>query len=219
MNKKLCIKRSFGVIAAVIMLASATGCMHEHEFTEATCTEPRTCTECGETEGEALGHDFSEATCTEPKICKVCGETEGEALGHTVSIGTCKRCGESINYDEVEKILSEYKSANSYWDTAYQYIINADASRGLDRVYRDYCSAYDYVLKYQNALKKVSNICDKYPELKSLSNALDKIKSYNLRKPASSSADDLAGFTDQLVELLRLGSDFATEASNWSRAQ
>ena len=30
----------------------------------------------------ALGHDWIDATCTEPKTCDRCGETEGTALGH-----------------------------------------------------------------------------------------------------------------------------------------
>ena len=31
---------------------------------------------------DALGHDWIDATCTEPKTCDRCGETEGTALGH-----------------------------------------------------------------------------------------------------------------------------------------
>mgnify|MGYP001623636436 CR=1 FL=1 len=38
-------------------------------------------------------HDWEPATCTEPKTCSKCGETFGDALGHTVVFGTCKRCG------------------------------------------------------------------------------------------------------------------------------
>ncbi|MBR4038963.1 MAG: hypothetical protein IKJ11_02565 [Clostridia bacterium] len=53
-----------------------------HDWTEASCTEPRSCSVCGVTEGEALGHKWTEASCTEPRSCSVCGETEGEALGH-----------------------------------------------------------------------------------------------------------------------------------------
>ncbi|MBQ2383900.1 MAG: hypothetical protein II290_07660, partial [Oscillospiraceae bacterium] len=43
----------------------------------------------------ATGHDWVDATCTEPKTCRNCGETEGEALGHNyvVTTGICSRCG------------------------------------------------------------------------------------------------------------------------------
>lgn len=63
-----------------LLLAS---CCISHEWADAACTTPKTCTKCGETEGEALGHDWVDATCTTPKTCSVCGEIEGEALGHT----------------------------------------------------------------------------------------------------------------------------------------
>ena len=56
----------------------------EHSWKDATCTAPKTCTACGETEGEALGHAEEEVpgkapTCTEAgytegKICSVCNE-------------------------------------------------------------------------------------------------------------------------------------------------
>ena len=74
------------IILGTVMLTmcvSLTGCHIKHEWVEATCTEPKTCTIGGETEGEPLGHTRVNATCTEPKTCSICGEKEGEALGHT----------------------------------------------------------------------------------------------------------------------------------------
>ena len=60
-----------------------------HDWQEATCTGPKTCSVCGKTEGEALGHTWEEATCIKPKTCNVCGGTEGEALGHDWKEATC----------------------------------------------------------------------------------------------------------------------------------
>lgn len=86
---------------AVSLVFMMTGCCLSHDWQEAVCTEPKTCSKCGETEGEALGHTWEDATCTEPKICSVCQETEGEALGHTLSEATyweaavCSVCGET----------------------------------------------------------------------------------------------------------------------------
>lgn len=77
------------------------GCGHEHQWEEATCDTAKTCIECKETEGEALGHDYADATCTEPKTCELCGDKDGEALGHSfaeatcVAPETCSTCGET----------------------------------------------------------------------------------------------------------------------------
>ena len=83
----------------------------EHEWADATCTAPKTCSLCGATDGEALGHTEetvagTAATCTESgmtdgKKCTVCGETIVEqtaisALGHTEETvaGTPATCTE-----------------------------------------------------------------------------------------------------------------------------
>jgi hypothetical protein len=68
-----------------------TSCVHN--WKDATCVTPKTCTKCGATEGTALGHNFNAATCTDPKTCSVCGITEGTALGHNYVDGFCTRCG------------------------------------------------------------------------------------------------------------------------------
>lgn len=72
-----------------------TGCC-DHKWVDATCTEPKTCTVCGETEGEALGHKVEkydvtkEATCTEEgmevgkcSVCKAEIEKKIDKTGHT----------------------------------------------------------------------------------------------------------------------------------------
>lgn len=84
---------------ACIFMLGLTGCGHEHTWVDATCLTPRTCSECGETEGEAAGHKWVDATCENARFCEVCGETEGEPLGHQwteatyTSPKTCSVCG------------------------------------------------------------------------------------------------------------------------------
>ncbi len=65
------------------------GCGHSHIWIEATCSRPKMCSECGETEGEALGHDWKEATCIKPQTCSRCNRTEGDPLGHKWNKATC----------------------------------------------------------------------------------------------------------------------------------
>lgn len=90
-------KKRFFVLLLLCLLLS--GCSHRHSWQEASCTAPRCCTACGETEGEPLGHEWQEADCTEAKRCLRCGETEGEPLGHAFTepnyqdASVCTRCG------------------------------------------------------------------------------------------------------------------------------
>ena len=97
---------------ALILCLVLTACACKHEWKNATCTKPKTCTKCNETEGEPLGHAWIDATCTEAKTCSRCGLTEGEPLGHQVSewavtteptcttkgarTGSCEICHESV---------------------------------------------------------------------------------------------------------------------------
>lgn len=74
------------LIALALML---TGCECNHQWTAANCSSPKTCTECGETEGAPLDHMWQAATCKAPKTCQLCGETEGESLAHQWQDATC----------------------------------------------------------------------------------------------------------------------------------
>ena len=67
------------VIGFVLLTQSfAFGESHNHSWIAATCTAPKTCSICGETEGPSLGHDWREASYAVPKTCVRCGITEGE---------------------------------------------------------------------------------------------------------------------------------------------
>lgn len=68
-----------------------SGCCLRHQYEEATCEQPRTCTKCGAIQGEALGHQYTEATCEQPKTCIRCGLTVGSALGHRYVEATCEQ--------------------------------------------------------------------------------------------------------------------------------
>lgn len=58
-----------------------------------------TCTRCNDSYTEvikATGHNWKAATCTAPKTCSGCGQTEGSALGHSWTVSgkgmKCTRC-------------------------------------------------------------------------------------------------------------------------------
>lgn len=73
-------KKTILFLFALILILSLAGCECEHSWNEATCTEPRTCSKCGETEGEPVDHDWLHATHDRPETCAKCGATQGEVL-------------------------------------------------------------------------------------------------------------------------------------------
>ena len=82
-------KRILFFLSCLLCLVLLAGCSCQHEWTDATCTAPKTCSLCGIQEGEALGHSWANADCETPKTCSLCGLTEGNPLGHTWTEATC----------------------------------------------------------------------------------------------------------------------------------
>lgn len=74
-------------VMAILVSCSSGGC--EHSWKEATCSDPKTCTLCGKTEGTSIAHNWSEATCTTVKTCEDCGKTEGTVADHNWNAATC----------------------------------------------------------------------------------------------------------------------------------
>ena len=80
-------------ITLLVCVTSLCGCnlFCKHEWVEASCEVPKTCSLCQKTEGEAIGyHTWADATCETPKTCSVCQKTDGEPLGHTWADATCE---------------------------------------------------------------------------------------------------------------------------------
>lgn len=96
-------------LTLVMLVCVLAGCGCEHEWTEADCNDPKTCSLCGETEGDDLGHDYADADCEHGKICSRCGKEKGDPLGHSwisadcVNPETCENCGatqgEALGHD------------------------------------------------------------------------------------------------------------------------
>ena len=67
--------------------------VHSHDFSAATCTDPKICATCGQTEGQPAGHIWKAATCLAPATCTTCGKTKGSATDHAYEDGSCAFCG------------------------------------------------------------------------------------------------------------------------------
>ena len=126
------------LISTAILTCSLSACGCDHEWKPATCTEPETCTLCGEIGNSATGHDCEEATCTEPKTCKTCGETEGKALRHNYEHATCltprtcsvcgKTQGVALGHDYSDGIcvLCGYEDPTYFFAGKYGFINTYD---------------------------------------------------------------------------------------------
>ena len=104
------------IICATVMtcliLTVLSSCQCKHIWEDATCENPSYCSECGETQGAALGHSFEPATCTAPSRCRNCSKTQGTALGHSVGIGRCSKCNHysytlRAEATEIDEIMTE----------------------------------------------------------------------------------------------------------------
>lgn len=82
-------KKALLMFLSFVTMLLLCACCFQHEWRDATCTEPKICVKCGKTEGEPLGHKWEDATCMKTKRCSVCKETEGEPLGHKWKAATC----------------------------------------------------------------------------------------------------------------------------------
>ena len=72
-----------------------------HDWKEATCTDPKTCSRCGDTEGTALGHDFADVWSSDESghwhECSRCDATADEAAhtpGAAATETTPQKCTE-----------------------------------------------------------------------------------------------------------------------------
>ena len=73
-----------------------------HTWIDATCKTPKTCSVCGETEGDCADHSWQEATFDVPQTCSVCGETVGSP--YTYELTTVEANG--LYQDELLSLLN-----------------------------------------------------------------------------------------------------------------
>ena len=85
----------------------------EHEWVEANCTAPKTCSKCGKTEGTALGHNF-QINSDNHTVCARCGilKCSLEEYGHVGAQGAdgnlyCDYCGTLLTPETVASASAE----------------------------------------------------------------------------------------------------------------
>ena len=156
------------MLATSMLTFLLNGCKCEHEWLAATCTEPITCINCHETQGEALGHNLVEATCTEAQHCSKCDIKLGEANGHIWEPATCsqaKHCtvcneedGDALPHTEGEwQYTTDYVKArisSKQYCTVCEKLLddNSEKMLSLHSEGKFVISAYDYTSRFNDML-------------------------------------------------------------------
>ncbi len=132
------------VVLSMLVLA---GCACEHEWVDANCTAPKTCSLCEETEGAPLGHSWLAATCAAPKTCETCGETTGDALPHTFDDATCtapKTCsvcqateGEALGHTWTDATYDAPMTCEVCQATEGGVLVRADLGKTVDQLVQE----------------------------------------------------------------------------------
>ncbi|MDO4973495.1 MAG: hypothetical protein Q4E38_04730 [Eubacteriales bacterium] len=101
-------KRILAMLLVLVMALSLSAC-HKHSWEPATCDKPKTCSECGKTDGDPLGHKWGEPVyewaedLSSVTALRICGNdpshTESETVETTreeTKSPTCTEAGETV---------------------------------------------------------------------------------------------------------------------------
>lgn len=138
-----------------------------HEWTEATCTKPKTCSKCRGTEGSPLGHKWVDATCTEPKTCSVCGTIGGKRLDHSVKKwkktkpSTCLIPGEQSEICTIcgETIVKELPLEEH---TSGDWMVIQEPTQSSDGVRTKQCTVCGAVVEEETFQMSAEELKDQY---------------------------------------------------------
>ena len=146
---------------------------HTHEFSDATCTEPKKCF-CGATEGKALGHKWNTPSCGQLKECTICGFTEGSVVEHnyitTISKNAtcsdegektikCERCSHEYK-ENIERIAHNFVKGRCCTCKEFQEFYSNGSEKFLDEVlgvkfyYIGIANGRDIKIRVENSLNE-----------------------------------------------------------------
>lgn len=187
------------------LLLFFTACGHEHTYSEATCTTPKTCTKCQHTEGEPLGHSYSDATCTTPKTCIRCNAIEGEALGHTVEVGTCARCNVFINKELFEEINNSIKSADS--EISLCLVMFNASKNNVNTMYKNFVNAQEYINNAVSDLEQAYEKCEDINDLSAVKKSIEAALAKTPNDVTDATRDSLRVYLDEFTQFMVAVSD------------
>lgn len=130
----------------------------DHNWQDATCEAPRTCSVCKTTEGEAKAHtEKTPATCTSKAVCSVCNKEYGDYAEHVFDKevvdskylekeATCEvlatyykscACGEKGKTTFTDGVLSQHSYVNEVVDSKY---LKNEATCSSPAIYNKSCA-------------------------------------------------------------------------------
>lgn len=129
-------KKTICLSLAILLVLLLAGCSCQHDWQDATCSTPKTCSKCGETEGDVVAHIqgeweiVTEATYSTPGVkkayCTLCGEVLAEEsfIKERIQNGLFVFSKQEL-MDMLEDALAEYSDDFKVYDDS-EYLSVAD---------------------------------------------------------------------------------------------
>lgn len=200
-------KRTIGIFLALTLIFVLSACECKHKWNNSSCESPKTCLECGATDGEALGHDWISATCTVAKTCSRCQATQGQAKGHSVGIGICPTCGDrsDILMDSAVAIINaesefteKFGEGLNYLQSSFQFSTDKYQANYVDKAYISFSAAI-------SSLERAKGYCGNYKEFESTKQKITEI--IELLKPKVDAYPWSVGYVDFRTNIVNIIGD------------
>ena len=200
-------KRIVSIFLILSLICVLSACECKHQWSNPNCAMPKTCFECGVTEGEALGHDWILATCTVAKTCSRCQATKGQPNGHSVGIGICPTCGErsDILMDTAVAIINaesefteKFGEGLNYLQSSFQFSTDKYQSNYVDKAYISFAAAI-------RALERAKGYCGDYKEFESTKQKITAM--IDLIKPHTDAYPWTINYIDYRINIINVTDD------------
>lgn len=112
-------------------------------------------------------HAWLEANCTNSATCSECNETEGNALGHTTTVGVCRRCEEVQDEVMLEKLNFAFAKTMDEGGTVINLLSNV-ATLSKNEQYERFVEADSHIRVISDELSEVISSCSSVAELSRL---------------------------------------------------
>ena len=143
------------------------GC--DHQYTDATCTAPKTCTLCGATSGDPLEHNYEGGDCSTPGTCTHCGQTSPNGGEHSFYGGICTKCGaKNERFDDIYNALKRIERYFKYFKINHDLIESQEKLFDMTKDPDNYAKVHKEVLEIHDWLQDVVKFTEDFKELNTL---------------------------------------------------